>query len=170
METEFKELEVAALDAMNNAQKNALKAHWDWDLTATWMIQSCIEESIFPWISGATCAHQAWNLLASAYKGTDRIKTVRLQTLHLQFEILKMKESETVDQFLTRVSGIVTEFQTYGEALEQKIIVQKILRCLTKNFFMVVTAIEEAKDLSTFTIEELIGSLLSHEVRFNQEE
>ena len=35
---------------------------------------------------------------------------------------------------------------------------------------MVVTSIEEAKDLSKFTLEELTGSLLSHEVRVTQEE
>ena len=66
LETEFKEIEAAALAAMNNSQKNALEAHQDRNLTGTWMIQSCIEESIFPRISGATCTHQAWNLLASA--------------------------------------------------------------------------------------------------------
>ena len=126
-------------------------------------LMGCIEESIFPRISGATSAHQAWNLLASAYKGTDHVKTVRLQTLRLQFESLKMKESKSVDLFMTRVSGLMTQFQTYGESLEQKIVVQNILRCLTKKFSMVVTAIEEAKDLSKFTLEELTRSLLSHE-------
>ena len=64
---------------------------------------------------------------------------------------------------MTRVSSIVTQFQAYGEPLEQKVIVQKILWCLTKKFSMVVTAIEEAKDLSKLTLEELTGSLLSHE-------
>ena len=108
VETEFTKPKAVSLAAMNNAQKNALKARRDRDLIATWLLQSCIEESIFPRISGATSAHQAWNLLASAYKGTYRVKMVRLQTLRLQFESLKMKESETVDQFMTRVSGIVT--------------------------------------------------------------
>ena len=129
------EPEAIALAAMNNAQKNALEARWDRDLIATWLIQSCIEESIFPRISGATSAYQAWNLLASAYKGTDHVKTVRLQTLRLQFESLKMKESETVDQFMTRVSGIVTPFQTYGEPLEKNFVVQKILRCLSQEIY-----------------------------------
>ena len=59
VETEFKEPEAVALAAMNSAQKNALEAPRDRDLTATWMIQSFIEESIFPWISGATNAYQA---------------------------------------------------------------------------------------------------------------
>ena len=81
-----------------------------------------------------------------------------------------MKESETMDQLMTSVSGLVTQFQTYGEPLEQKIIVQKILRCFTKKFSMVVTAIEEAKDMSKFTLEELNGSLPYHEPWFTQEE
>ena len=95
---------------------------------------------------------------------------IRLQTLRLQFERLKMKELEIVVKFKTRVSGIVTQFQTYSEPLEQKIVVQNILKCLTKNFSMVVTSIEEGKDLSRFTIEELTGSLLCHEAQLNQEE
>ena len=61
-----------------------------------------------------------------------------------------MKESESIDQFMTKVSGLVTQFQTYGEPLEQKIVVQNILRCLTKKFAMVVTAIEEAKYVSVY--------------------
>ena len=68
-----------------------------------------------------------------------------------------------MDQFKTRVSGLVTQFQTYGELLEQKIFVQNILCCLTKKFAMVVTAIEEAKYLSKFTLEELTRSFISHE-------
>ena len=92
VETEFKEPNTNAMATMNNAQKNVIEASRDRDLTATWLIQSCIEESIFPRISGATSAHQAWNLLASVYKGTDHVKTIRLQTLRLKFENLKMKE------------------------------------------------------------------------------
>ena len=59
-----------------------------------------------------------------------------------------MKETKNVDQFMTRVSGIVTQFQTYGKLLEQKVVVQNILRCITNKFSMVVTAIEDVKYLS----------------------
>ena len=38
VETEFKEPKAVALATMNNAQKNALEARRDQDLTATWMI------------------------------------------------------------------------------------------------------------------------------------
>ena len=170
VETDFKEPDTNALAAMSNAHKNFIEARRDQDLRAKWSIRSCIEEFIFSRISGATNTHQAWNLIASTYKETDNVKMVRLQTLHLQFESLKMKESETIDQFMDKVLGIVTQFQTYGEPLEQRIFVQNILQCLTKKFSMVVISIEGAKDLSQFTLEELTGSLLSHEARFTQEE
>ena len=83
---------------------------------------------------------------------------------------MKMKETKIINQFMTRVLGIITQFQTYGEPLEQKVVVQKILRCLTEEFYMVVIAIEEANYMSQFTLKELTGSLLSHESRLNQEE
>ena len=130
-ETEFKEADTNALVTMSNTQKNVVEAHQDRYLTSKWLSQSCIEESIFPWILGATSTHQAWNIFASAYKGIDQVKMVRLQTLRLQFESLNMKEIETIDQFMTRVLGIVTQFQNYGEPLEEKVVVQNIVRCLT---------------------------------------
>ena len=155
VETEFKEPDTNALTAMNNAQKNPLEARRDRDLTAKWLIQSCIEESIFPWLSGATSAYQAWNFLTSTYKGIDRVKRIRLQTVHLQFESLKMKETQSVNKSMTRVSGIVTQFQTFGEPIEHKLVVQNILRCLTMKFSMVVSVIEDEKDLSHSTVEDL---------------
>ena len=45
--------------------------------------------------------HQVWNLLTSVYKGTDLVQMIRLQTLQLEFESLKMKEIENIDQFVT---------------------------------------------------------------------
>jgi hypothetical protein len=39
-----------------------------------------------------------------------------------------------------------------------------------KKIEMVVTTILESKDLSSFSIEEIMGSLISHETRLNLEE
>ena len=71
VETDFKEPDTNALAAMSNAHKNVIEASRDQDLRAKWPIRSCIEEFIFSRISGATNTHQAWNLLAFAYKGID---------------------------------------------------------------------------------------------------
>ena len=46
--------------------------------------------------------------------------------------------------------------------------VSKVLRTLTKDFDHVVAAIEESKDLSKYSFDELMGSLLAHEVRVSR--
>jgi hypothetical protein len=87
--------------------------------------------------------------------------------LWTQFETLRMTESETVDQFMTRVMGIVNQIRLIGETITDQQIVEKILRSLPKKFEMVVTAILESKDLSKFSTDELIGSLVTHETRLH---
>ena len=57
VETNFKEPHTNLLAVMNNSEKNALESHRDRDLTAKWMIQICIEESIFLWISASRNTH-----------------------------------------------------------------------------------------------------------------
>ena len=79
-----------------------------------------------------------------------------------------MKPKEYVQTYLSRVYGIVSHMKTYGESLSNEIVVSKVLRSLTSDFDHVVAAIEESKDLSQYSFDELMGSLLSHEVRINR--
>jgi hypothetical protein len=78
-----------------------------------------------------------------------------------------MTESETVDQFMTRVMGIVNQIRLIGETITDQRIVEKILISLPRKFEMVVTTIIESKDLSRFSTDELIGSLATHETRLH---
>lgn len=55
-----------------------------------------------------------------------------------------------------------------GENMKDLQIKEKILRTLTTWFEYVVIAIEELKDLSTMTVEELMSSLQTHEQRMIQ--
>jgi len=49
--------------------------------------------------------------------------------------------------------------------------VRKILRCLPKNKWgPKVTAIEEAQDLKTLALDELLGKLLTHEIHLKEDE
>ena len=60
-----------------------------------------------------------------------------------------MKESDSVDSFMTQVMGMVNQLNTYGEKIEDQRVVERVLRSLPHKFDLKVAAIEEAKDPST---------------------
>ena len=78
-----------------------------------------------------------------------------------------MKDSDSIDSFFTHAMGIVNQIRSYGETLGDQKVVEKILRSLPNKFDSRIAAIEESKDLSLLSIDELMGSLLSHEQRLN---
>ena len=79
-----------------------------------------------------------------------------------------MKESDNIDSFFTHVIGMVTQIRSHGETLEERRIVEKVLRSLPSRFDVIVTTIEETKDLSKFTVDELHASLMTHEKRLGR--
>ena len=134
------------------------------------MLFQAVDESGFEKIVRATISKEAWDTLEKVFKGTDRVKQVCLQTLRGELESMKMKKSENVTDYITRVQTVVNQLNRNGEMLPETRVVKKILRSLTKNFENVVYAIEESKDLAMFTVNELAGSLEAHEQRKKKEE
>ncbi|GMJ10198.1 hypothetical protein HRI_004689000 [Hibiscus trionum] len=145
------------------AQTKALKEARSKDNAALYMLFRAVDESGFEKIAGATTSKEAWDILEKMFKGVDRVKKVRLQTLRCELEGMKMKESESVSDYITRVQAVVNQLIRNGETLTDARVVEKILRSLTDNFENVVCAIEESKDLVTLTVDELAGSLEAHE-------
>ncbi|PNX61203.1 pectinesterase, partial [Trifolium pratense] len=113
-------------------------------------------------------AKQAWDILATAYAGDQKVKKVKLQTLRSKFAQLQMEEKEIVTEFFTKIAKLVNEMKASGEIVSGTMRVEKILRSLTPKFDYVVAAIEESKDLDSIKVEELQGSLEAHEQRMNQ--
>lgn len=65
------------------------------------------------------------------------------------------------------ILDIANSFESLGEKISDEKLVLKILRFLPKRFDMKVTAIEEAQDISSLKVDELIGSLQKFEIIVN---
>ncbi|GAV61765.1 UBN2 domain-containing protein [Cephalotus follicularis] len=154
--------------ALTQAQLTELKDDKKKDKKALFFIFQAVDEVIFERIFSANSAKESWDTLYAAYKGEDKIKLVRLQTLRCEFDSLKMKDSESVEEFFNRVIALVNQMKVNGEMMENQKIVEKILRSLTQKFEYIVVAIEESKDLSSLSLESFLGSLQSLELRMNQ--
>ncbi|KAJ3704843.1 hypothetical protein LUZ61_008548 [Rhynchospora tenuis] len=157
--------EHAETTTLTGANTRILRENRKKDKTALYIMYQAVDESGFEKIAGATSSHEAWNTLEKAYKGADRVKQVRLQTLRGEFEALKMKETEGVSEYMTRVQTVVNQLKRNGEPLAEVRVIEKVLRSLTNEFENVVCAIEESTDLNEMTIDELSGSLEAHEQR-----
>ncbi|GKC11630.1 hypothetical protein Tco_1008412, partial [Tanacetum coccineum] len=124
--------------------------------------------TIFSRIVAANSAKEEWDTLKTEYQGSAKVITVKLQFLRRDFESAVIKSNETVQTYIARVLGIVSQMRAYGDKVADEIVVAKILRSLSSKFDHVVAAIEESKDLSTYSVDELMGSLQTHEARINR--
>eukprot|EP00253_Pinus_taeda_P024649 PITA_24649 len=154
---------------LTQAEKDLLKSNGKKDSKSLVFLYQAVDQSVFPRISAAKTSKKAWQTLKTAYQGMEKVKTTKLQLLRRDFENLKMKESDNIDSFFTHVIGLVTQMRTHGEVLEERRIVEKLLRVLPAKFDVIVTTIEETKDLS-FSVDELHASLITHEQRLSRNE
>jgi hypothetical protein len=99
------------------------------------------------------------------YQGSTKVKRAQLQALRREFEVLAMKDDETVDEYFGRTLTIVNKMTSHGERVEQVTVVEKILRSMTERFDYVVCSIEESNDVTSLSIDELQSSLMVHEQR-----
>jgi len=124
-------------------------------------MQSTLDDELFPRIAAVVTSHEAWETLKKEFLGEKKVLTIKLQTLRREFETLAMKEKECVQDFLSRVSGVVSQMKIYGENISNETIVSKALRSLTKDFDHAVDAIDESSGLSKYSSDELMGSLVA---------
>ena len=87
-----------------------------------------------------------------------------------KYELFKMKPNEPIGEMFTRFCDITNSLQALGKGYSQSDLVRKILRSLTPEWEKKTTAIEEAKDLSNYSLENLIGNLTSYEVQMQEKE
>ncbi|CAL8169314.1 unnamed protein product [Prunus armeniaca] len=145
-----------------------LKKYKKRDAKALFLIQQGISKNLFPRLLSATTSKNAWEILKIEFQGSQKVISLKLQSLWREFDNLLMKENESIQVFFTKVSGIVNQIRSYGDTILDKKIVEKTLRSLPPKFDHVVAAIEESKDLAALSLHELIGSLEAHEKRINR--
>ncbi|GKB61272.1 hypothetical protein Tco_0917458 [Tanacetum coccineum] len=81
-----------------------------------------------------------------------------------QYEQFIISEDETIDNAFARFSTIITSLKALDEGYSIKNYVRKFLRALHPKWKAKVTTIEESKDLTSLSLDELIGNLKVHEM------
>lgn len=163
--------------------KLLLRVHKFWDAVenesdagdkndlATALIFQSIPETLILQLVELDTAKKVWDAIKLRYVGAERVREERLQTLMSDFERLKMKESDTIDEFVGKLTEISAKTTALGENIDETRLVKKFLSCLPrKNFIHIVASLEQVLDLKTTTFEDIIGRLKVFKERVKEEE
>ena len=114
---------------------------------------------------GCKTAKQIWDLLAVTYEGTNEVKRSKIDLLMSKYERFVVEPRESIQEMFTRYTNITNELVSLGRLIPTDEQVGKILRSLPQDerWRAKVTAIQESKDFTKFNLEELAGSLMTHE-------
>ncbi|GJW87498.1 zf-CCHC domain-containing protein [Tanacetum coccineum] len=109
-------------------------------------------------------AKEIWKTLLITHQGNSQVKDNKIDLLVQQYEQFVISEDEYIDSAFARFNTIITSLKALDEGYSSKNYVRKFLRALHPKWRAKVTAIEESKDLTSLSLDELIGNLKVYEM------
>ncbi|GAV57052.1 UBN2 domain-containing protein, partial [Cephalotus follicularis] len=86
------------------------------------------------------------------YEGTNQVKEAKISMLVHDYEMFTMNENKDIKSIFSRFTNIINALQALDKTYSNSEMMPK------------VTAIEEAKNLNILPLEDLLGSLMTHEL------
>ena len=132
------------------------------------VLYCALDASEFNRISTCASAKEIWDRLEVTHEGTNQVKESKINMLVHKYELFKIEHDKSITAMFTRFTDIINGLKSLGKSYTNSELVRKILRSLPRTWEAKVTAIQEAKDLNTLPLEELLGSLMTHELSMKQ--
>ncbi|XP_013665386.3 uncharacterized protein LOC106369826 [Brassica napus] len=140
------------------------------DMGTTLLFQS-IPETMILQVGELDTAKKVWDAIKTHHVGADRVREARLQTLMAEFERLKMKDTDKIDDFVGKLPEISSRSTVLGESRNEAKLVKKFLLGLPrKKFIHIVASLEQLLDWNTTNFEDVVGRLKAYEERIAAEE
>ena len=152
----------------NNPTLNQIRAHEEEEAKAPKalsQIYAAVSETVFTRIMTCETAKQAWDTLKEIYQGSERTRQMQVLNLRREFELLRMKETESIKDYSDRLLTIVNKIRLTGEELPDSRIVEKVLVSLPERFEAKISSLEDSRNLSQISLSELMNAVQTQEQR-----
>ena len=103
-------------------------------------------------------------------KELTKLKDSKVRIFENDYELFKLKPNEFIAKMCTRFTDIINSLEGLGKMVSEQDKVCKILRCLPPKWNSKTEAIKEGKNLKELPLEELIGSLMTCEIKIARQE
>ncbi|GJZ86833.1 zf-CCHC domain-containing protein [Tanacetum coccineum] len=107
--------------------------------------------------------NEAKMVIYNALPRNNQVKANKIDLLVQQYEQFMIPEEESIDNAFAKFNTIITSLKALDESFSSKNCVRKFLRALHPKWRAKVTAIEESNNLTTLSLDELIGNLKVYE-------
>ncbi|GJR65324.1 hypothetical protein Tco_0011389 [Tanacetum coccineum] len=108
-------------------------------------------------------AKEIWDTLLITHQGNNQVKANKLDLFVQQYEQFIIPEEESIDNAFAKFNTIITSLKAIDEGFSSKNYVRNFFRALHPKWRAKVTAIEESNNLTTLSLDELIGNLKVYE-------
>lgn len=143
----------------------------DKNVMARALLFQSIPEAMTLQVGKLKTAKEIWEAIKMRYMGAERVRKARLMTLKADLNRVKMKESETIDSFVSRITELTAKCASLGEIIEESKMVEKLLYSLPrKKYIHMTAALEQNLDLDTTSFEDIVGRLKAYEERIAEED
>ncbi|XP_076899737.1 uncharacterized protein LOC143553680 [Bidens hawaiensis] len=140
------------------------------DMAMALLFQS-IPETLIMQIGDRETAKAMWDSIKTRHFGAKRVREARIQTLSMEFDIMKMNESNSIDNFAGKLSSIASKSVALGEVVDEARLVKKFLKRLPRSkYIQMVASLEQVLDLNKKRFEDIVGRLQPYEERIREEE
>ncbi|GJV16505.1 hypothetical protein Tco_1361828 [Tanacetum coccineum] len=109
-------------------------------------------------------AKDIWKTLLITHQGNNQVKDNKIDLLVQQYKQFFIFENESINSAFARFNTIITSLKAFDEGCSSKNYVRKFLRALHPKWRAKVMTIEESKDLTSLSLDELNGNLKVHEM------
>ncbi|XP_076923304.1 uncharacterized protein LOC143585393 [Bidens hawaiensis] len=130
-----------------------------------------IPETLIMQIGDQETTKAMWDSIKTRHLGAEWVREARLQTLSMEFDNMKMNESDSIENFAGKLTSIASKSAALGEVIDEARLVKKILKSLPRSkYIQMVALFEQVLDLNKTGFEDVVGRLRAYEDRIREEE
>ncbi|GJV10549.1 hypothetical protein Tco_1352090 [Tanacetum coccineum] len=104
-------------------------------------------------------AKEIWKTFLITHQGNSQVKDNKIDLLVQQYEQFVISKDESINSAFARFNTIITSLKALDEGYSSKNYVRKFLRALHPKWRAKVMTIEESKDLTSLSLDKLIGNI-----------
>ncbi|GJW09332.1 hypothetical protein Tco_1575159 [Tanacetum coccineum] len=158
--TETKLVEVVPFEKQSDELKRRLAKN----NVAKMVIYNALPKKEYEIIFMCNTAKDIWKTLLTTHQGNNQVKDNKIDLLVQQYKQFVISEDKSIDSAFARFNTSITSLKSLDEGYSSKNYVKKFLRALHPKWREKVTTIEDSKDLTSLSLDELIRNLKVHKM------